>query len=154
MTPSQSLDGLLDGLPAGWLVGHRQVARLAIGPAGAFVLVTGDVDLAVAAARARDLAECTRAALAHHLSWVPFIDAAVVTSADCPAQAAAVLVASDLLTEFLVQGPVVIDQPAIAVLHGLLVCDLLDGWTVGTAPHTAKIDLCDPPLLPATAARR
>ena len=154
MTPSQSLDSLLDGLPAGWLIGHRQAGRLAIGPTGAFVLVSGDHDLATTAMWARDLAEDTRAALARHLSWVPFVDAAVVTSADRPAEAAAVLVASDLLTEFLVQGPAVIDEPALAVLNGLLVRDLLDGWSVGTAPLAAKIDLCDPPLLPATAARR
>jgi hypothetical protein len=154
MTPSQSLDSLLDGLPDGWLIGHRQSARLAVGPSGAFVLVPGDADLAAAAVRAHDLAERIRSALARHLTWVPFVDAAVVTSYDRPAEAAAVLVASDLLTEFLVQGPLVIDGAAIVVLHDLLVACVLDGWEVGTATAAAKIDLCDPPLLPTAAARR
>src|ERR1700712_170600 len=133
MTPSQSLDCLLAGLPDGWLIGHFRLDRLGGGPAGALVLVPAAPARTAAADRAHLLAERTRGALARHLSWVPFVDAAVVTSSDRPAEAGAGLVAADLLTEFLVQGPVVIDPPAIAVLHDLLVTGSLDGWEVGTS---------------------
>jgi len=153
MTPSHSLDGLLDGLPPGWVIGHREAARLAVGPSGAFVLVPGDGDLAEAAEQAHTLAQRTRSALARHLSWAPFVDAAVVTADDRHADAAAILVPLDLLLELLVQGPPVIDRPAISVLHGLIVAHSLDGWEVGTAEVAAKIDLCDPPLQRSAAAR-
>ena len=153
MTPSQCLDGVLEGLPAGWVIGHQEVARLAVGPTGAFVLVPGDDDPATAADHAHDLAQRTRSALARHLSWVPFVDAAVVTSHDRHPEAAAVLVPRDLLGELLVQGPPVIDRPAITVLHALLVAGSLDGWEVGTVTVDAKIDLCEPPLQPSAVAR-
>jgi hypothetical protein len=153
MTPSQSLDGLLAGLPADWVIGHRDTARLAVGPTGAFVLVPGEGDLAAVADHAHELAQRTRAALARHLSWVPFVDAAVVTSDDRHGDAAAILVPLDLLLELLVQGPPVIDRPAIAVLNGLLVARSLDGWEVGTATADAKIDLCDPLLQRSAVAR-
>jgi hypothetical protein len=154
MTPRHSLDGLLDHLPEGWAVGHRQSARLVVGPTGAFVLVPGEGDLSIAAEQAHGLAQRTRSAMARHLSWVPFVDAAVVTSNDEHAEVAAILVPLDLLGELLVQGPPVIDRPAITLMTSLLVAGSLDGWEVGTASADVKIDLCDPPLQPSTTAPR
>jgi hypothetical protein len=150
--PATTLDGLLDDLPEGWAVGHRQAARLVVGPSGAFVLVPGDGDLSIAAEQAHGLAQRTRSAMARHLSWVPFVDAAVVTSGDEHAEVAAILVPLDLLAELLVQGPPVIDRPAIALMSNLLAAGSLDGWQVGTVSIDVKIDLCDPPLQPSTTA--
>jgi hypothetical protein len=134
--------------------GRRHDARLAVGPTGVFVLVPDDGNLTAQAEAAHALAQRTRAALARHLSWVPFVDAAVITSADHHLDTAAVLVPLDLLLELLVQGSPVIDRPAISVVSGLLVTGSLDEWQVGTDAVDAKIDLCDPPLQRSTAARR
>jgi hypothetical protein len=147
------LDGLLDTLPEGWAVGHRQTARLVVGPTGAFVLVPGEGNLAFAAEEAHGLAQRTRGAMARHLSWVPFVDAAVVTSKNEHAEVAAILVPLDLLAELLVQGPPVIDRPAITLVRRLLVSGSLDGWESGTPADGVKIDLCDPPLQPSATAR-
>jgi hypothetical protein len=143
-TPLSGIDGILAGLPSDWVIGWLDAARLAIGPSGAFVLVPGEVDLTGAADRAQELAHRTRGVLAHHISWVPFIDAAVVTAADRPAEAAAIVVPVDLLGELLVEGPPVIDGPALRVLGNLLAEGSLDGWRVGSAPGDVKIDLCEP----------
>ena len=74
-----------------------------------------------AADRAQDLALQTRTVLAHHISWIPFIDAAVVTAGDRPAEPAVstIVVPVDLLGELLMEGPPVIDQPALAVHAGV-----------------------------------
>jgi hypothetical protein len=147
------MDGVLDSLPQEWAVGRRDRARLVVGPTGAFVLVPGEGDLAEAADRAHHLATRTRSPLARHLSWVPFIDAAVVTVGSRHAEEASVIVPVDLLGELLVQGPLVIDAPAIAVLRELLVAGSLDDWRVEPAGDDVKIDLCDPPLQPSATAR-
>jgi hypothetical protein len=152
LTPRQSLDGVLDALPPEWAVGGRGDARLVVGPTGAFVLVPGEDDLAGSAELAHNLAQGTRTALARHLSWVPFIDAAVVTVGNHHAEAASIVVPVDLLAELLVQGPLVIDGPAIAVLRDLLVAGSLEQWQVANAPEAVRIDLCDPTLQASTTA--
>ena len=153
-TSKLSLDGLLDALPDGWAVGHRQTARLVVGPTGAFVLVPSGGDLTSAAEQAHGLALRTRDAMARHLSWVPFVDAAVVTSKNEHAEVAAILVPPDLLGELLIQGPPVIDRPAITVMKRLLVSGCLDGWVTGTTSVDVKLDLCDPPLQPSATTPR
>jgi hypothetical protein len=150
-TPLDGIDDILAELPSDWVIGWLDEARLVIGPSGAFVLVPAQVDLGAAADRAQGLAHRTRGVLAHHISWVPFIDAAVVTTADRPTEAAAIVVPVDLLGELLIEGPPVIDAPALGVLRNLLSDGSLDGWRVGFAPTNVKIDLCEP--LPDTASR-
>jgi hypothetical protein len=151
-TPPEGLDEVLAGLPAGIAVGRRDQARLVVGPSGAFVLVTDEADLVEAAERAHCLAGRTRSVLARHLSWVPFIDAAVVSGRGAHADLPALVVAPDLVAELLVSGPPLIDGPAIAVVRGLLADGVLDGWMEDSAQDGAKIDLCDPiPSTPATA---
>jgi len=145
-TPIDGIDQILAELPSSWVIGWLDQSRLVIGPSGAFVLTPGQLDLAGAADRAQALAVRTRTVLAHHISWIPFIDAAVVTTVDRPAESAvsAIVVPVDLLGELLIEGPPVIDQPALAVLRGLLANGALDGWRVGSAPADVKIDLCEP----------
>ena len=151
-TPAEGLDGLLGRLPSGWAIAHRDDARLVVGPTGAFVLVPHHSDVATSADLAHDLAQRTRVALARHLSWVPFVDAAVVTTRDRHAEVAAVLVPLDLLNELLVQGPVVIEASVVRTVSQLVATGALEGWTVGIAMDDVKIDLCDPPLQPSTTA--
>jgi hypothetical protein len=134
-TPLDGIDSILAELPSEWVIGWLEEARLVIGPSGAFVLVPAQLDLGAAADWAQDLAHRTRGVLAHHISWVPFIDAAVVTSGDRRGAAAAIVVPVDLLGELLVEGPPVIDEPALGVLRNLLTQGSLDGWRVGFAPR-------------------
>ena len=123
-----------------------------VSPTGAFVLVAAQNDLAAAAEAAHSLAGRTRSALARHLSWVPFIDAAVVSAHGAHADLPAIVVAPDLVVELVVQGPPVIDAPAITVVRGLLASGSLDGWKEGSGVDDVKIDLCDPtPPAPITA---
>ncbi len=145
-TPLDGIDHILAELPSSWVIGWMDECRLVIGPCGAFVLMPAQVDLAGAADRAQDLALRTRTVLAHHISWIPFIDAAVVTTANRPPEpaVAAIVVPVDLLGELLLEGPAVIDQPALAVMRTLLVDGELADWRVGTAPTDVRIDLCEP----------
>jgi hypothetical protein len=151
--PVDGIDGILAELPPDWVIGRQGEARLVMGPSGAFVLVPEAADLAAAADRAQHLAQLTRAIVSHHISWVPFIDAAVVTDADRPTEDAAVVVSIDLLAELLIEGPPVIDRPALGVLRNLLVEGSLDGWQVGSAPADVSIDLCESRPEPTPKAR-
>lgn len=145
-TPLEGIDQILAELPSSWVIGWMDECRLVIGPGGAFVLMPAQVDLSSAADRAQDLALRTRTVLAHHISWIPFIDAAVVTAADRPPQPAVstIVVPVDLLGELLMEGPPVIDQPALAVMRALLHEGALEGWRDGSAPLDVRIDLCEP----------
>ncbi len=145
-TPLDGIDHILAELPPPWVIGWSDQCRLAIGPSGAFVLMPAQVDLAGAADRAQNLALQTRTLLAQHISWIPFIDAAVVTVANRRPEPAmsAIVVPVDLLGELLMEGPPVIDQPALAVMRGLLVDQALGGWREGSAPADVSIDLCEP----------
>lgn len=148
----EGLDGVLAALPPGVAVGRRNNARLIVAPSGAFVLVADEPDLTVAAELAHSLASRTRSALARHLSWVPFIDAAVVSAHGAHADLPAIVVAPDLVAELLVTGPPLIDGPAIALVRALLADGTLDGWKEESGPNAVKIDLCDPiPPAPITA---
>ncbi len=145
-TPLEGIDHILAELPSSWVIGWMDECRLVIGPGGAFVLMPAQVDLSSAADRAQDLAQRTRTVLAHHISWIPFIDAAVVTAADRPPQPAVstIVVPVDLLGELLIEGPPVIDQPALAVCGR---CCTKEPWRAGgygSAPLDVRIDLCEP----------
>ena len=145
-TPLDGIDHILAELPSSWLVGWLDQCRLVIGPSGAFVLIPAQVDLAGAADRAQDLALQTRTVLAQHISWIPFIDAAVVTAADRPPQPRHVRHRGPgrPAGRAVDGGPPVIDQPALAVMRTLLVDEALAGWRVGSAPTDVRIDLCEP----------
>jgi len=145
-TPLAGVDHILAELPSSWVIGWQDQCRLVIGPSGAFVLIAAPVELDDAADQAQALAVRTRTILARHISWIPFIDAAVVTAADRPSEAAvsAIVVPVDLLGELLTEGPPVIDQPALQVLRGLLHSGELEQWQVGFTPTDVKIDLCEP----------
>jgi hypothetical protein len=147
--PPRGLHEILAALSPEAAVGWRTGASLVVNPSGAFVLVPGGDDLAEAADRAHNLAGRARVALARHLAWVPFIDAAVVSPHGAHAELPAIVVAPDLVAELVSQGPPVIDLPAIAVIRGLLTAGTLDGWREGVGPDAVKIDLCDttPPTL-------
>jgi hypothetical protein len=148
----EGLDEVLSRLPEDMIIGHREGARLVVGPPGAFVLVAGEEDLVGAAEMAHSLAQRTRSVLARHLSWVPFIDAAVVSPHGAHADLPAIVVARDLVLELLVQGPPQIDRPAIVVVRGLLASGTLDVWREGIPRAGVRIDLCDPtPTTPITA---
>ena len=145
-TPLEGIDHILADLPDGWVIGWWDEGRLVIGPSGAFVLTPGQLDLGAAADRAQWLAQHTRSQLARHLSWVPFIDAAVVSVVDPPIQpaVAAIVVPVDLLSELLIEGNPVIEPTALAVLATLLGQGELHGWREGSATSDVKIDLCEP----------
>ena len=145
LTTWQRFDALLVNLPRGWVIGHRDEARLVLGPSGSFVLVPGAYDLALAAEQAHRLAQHCRTAMARHLNWVPFVDAAVVTATDQAAEIAAIIVPIDLLTDLLTQGPQVIDPIDIKRIEGLLLTGDLDGWKAGTSTSNDKIAACEPP---------
>ncbi len=81
----EHIDGLLADLSPMYTIASQGSARFVAGPTGVFVLVYGGDDLGRAAELAARLAPTTRATLADHLSWVPFVDAVVVTGDGRPA---------------------------------------------------------------------
>jgi hypothetical protein len=119
-----------------------------------FVLDSGGDDLGQAAERAARLAAVTRTALADHLSWVPFVDAVVVTAAGAHHKSPgptkqeitvhATAVPLDLLGEVLVEGRAVIDDAALDVIGKLVGNDTLAPWRTESAAGSDKIDLCEP----------
>ncbi|WP_334144722.1 hypothetical protein [Rhabdothermincola sp.] len=137
------IDSVLAGLPPACVVASSGVARLVVGPPGAFVLLPSGADPSTTAERAGHLAATTRAALAEHVSWVPFIDAVVIH--DTPLRnGSATSVPLDLLPETLVEGPVVIDPSTVAMIRHLLDEGQLPNWRTGVCSEDGKIDLCEP----------
>jgi hypothetical protein len=152
--PADPIDRLLADLSSVYTTASQGAARFVAGPSGVFVLVSGGDDLGQAAERAARLAAVTRTALADHLSWVPFVDAVVVTAAGAhrrPAGPAneeitvhATAVPLDLLGEVLVEGRAVIDDAALDVIGTLVGNDALVPWRTESGPGSDKIDLCEP----------
>src|SRR5215203_1949833 len=113
----EHFDGVLADLSPMYTIASQGSARLVAGPTGVFVLVFGGDDIGWATELAARLAPATRATLADHLSWVPFVDAVVVTAQDerrsadddLPAPGPATAVPIDMLGEVLVEGRAVID---------------------------------------------
>ena len=101
------LDDALSQLPAHFVIGQLDDARLVVGPTGCTVL------LAQASGPApehtsSELAQQTRLSLADHLSWVPFVDALVVTAEGNIGSI--VSVELDLLVDLLTDGPTILDD--------------------------------------------
>jgi hypothetical protein len=152
--PVEHIDGLLAELSPMYTVASQGAARFVAGPSGVFVLVLGGDDVDAAADRAGRLAAATRASLADHLSWVPFVDAVVVTAADdsrrqpatraVPGVAPATAVPLDMLGEVLVEGRAVIEFSALGVIDDLLRDEALTPWRMGVVAGADKIDLCEP----------
>ena len=99
------------------------------------------------------LAPTTRATLADHLSWVPFVDAVVVTPGDgrhsanghdLNAGTGATAVPFDMLIEVLVEGRSVVEFAVLGLIDDLLRANALGPWRVGLAAGADKIDLCEP----------
>jgi hypothetical protein len=134
---------ILAALPPGRILAGTGAGWLVVGPSGAFVVLPDPSGGNGAGRRAGALAEATRAALAEHLSWVPFVDAVVVTDRDGSCGPGATAVPVDLLPEVLVEGPTVIDDPTVRRVGELVAAGLLPPWhpVGGTG---AKIDLCTP----------
>jgi hypothetical protein len=142
-----ALDEVLASLPPLHVLARWDDARLVVGPAGAFVLVTtaeAPAHLARSAERLEIMARSTRESLCAHLTWVPFVDTLVVTPTDPPRAPFIPCAALDLLESVLTEGPRVIDTPTLNVIRDAVRRSALNGWRVGFAPDAAKIDLCDP----------
>ena len=152
--PAERLDQLLADLAPMYTTATQGAARFVVGPSGVFVLVPSGDDVGEAAHRAARLADATRAALAEHIAWVPFVDAVVVTSADRYRKATtpagrmanvpATAVPLDLLGEMLVEGRSVVADTALRSIRSLLQHDELAPWRAGREAGAAKIDLCEP----------
>jgi hypothetical protein len=152
--PAEHLDGLLAELAPIYTIASQGSARFVAGPSGVFVLVSAGDEPTRAAEIAARLAAATRTALADHLSWVPFVDAVVVTDDDghrrhrstetLPDGTQATAIPFDMLGEVLVEGRPMIDDTALVVLNRLIRTDRLAPWRAGFAPEADKIDLCEP----------
>jgi hypothetical protein len=145
-----AVDTVVRALPPSYLVGVHQDARLVIGPTGAFVLLPGTSPsraLARDADRLHRLTEATRDALCDHLSWVPFLDALVVTAGDLVRSPEITVAPLDLLSVVLTEGPEVIDAATRLAVRQVLADGKLVGWSRLVADQSrpdARIDLCDP----------
>jgi hypothetical protein len=155
MTPKtvEQIDGLLAELSPMYTIASQGSARFIAGPTGLFVVVFGGDDIGRATELAARLAPTTRATLADHLSWVPFVDAVVVTPPngrhapaghDLSATTGATAVPIDMLGEVLVEGRAVIEFAVLGLIDDLLRENTLGPWKVGLAPAADKIDLCEP----------
>lgn len=111
------LDAALASLPPTFAIGELGQARLIIGPTGCTVLLAESSE-PVPETASNDLAQSTRMNLADHLSWVPFVDALVVTHQNDVGSI--VSVELDLLIPLLVDGPTMLDQDTITRLVALL----------------------------------
>lgn len=127
---ASDLDDALAGLPPGFAVGTLDQARLVIGPTGCTVLMAQSSGT-TPELESSDLAQTTRLNLADHLSWVPFVDALVVTSENNTGSI--VSVELDLLVPLLVDGPTMLDEETITCLTALLAeRRLKPAWTIAT----------------------
>src|SRR5690606_15531873 len=133
----------LSSLPPGYSIASSGEARFIAGPPGAFVLLAAGGGAGNGADRAALLASTTRTALAEHLTWVPFIDAIVVTT-EPSMSTAATPVPLDLLSEMLTEGPIVIDAGVLETIRSLIAEQRLSTWRTGLGLPADKIDLCDP----------
>ncbi len=138
------VDRSLRALPGEFAVAGAGATRLVIGPPGAFVLEPTTPDrLDVAAARVAGLAVATRAILADHVAWVPFVDGLVVAG-DSAAHPSVTVVPPDLLGDTLVRGPEVINASVLGTVRDLLRQSRLGVWRLAYASVDGSIDLCEP----------
>lgn len=145
----ERIDAILAELPAAFVLARQASARLVVGPCGAFVIHPADGDVAGAADHLTRLTSVTRNALFDHLTWVPFVDAIVVTRTSRPRNHLATVVPLDLLGDVLTQGREVVDAGTLNAIRDAVRTGRLDGWRVGSGSAGDRIDLCDP--VPTTA---
>ena len=139
------VDRALRALPGDFAVAGAGATRLVIGPPGAFVLEPTTPDrLDVAAARVAGLAVATRAILADHVAWVPFVDGLVVAGDHAAAHPSVTVVPPDLLADTLVRGPEVITGGVLGTVRDLLRQSRLGVWRLAFATADGSIDLCEP----------
>jgi hypothetical protein len=139
------IDGILATLPPAYLVAAQDDARFVVGPTGAFLLLpAGREHTAVAAAADQlvALVNKTRNALCDHLTWVPFLDALLVTDAEPPRGADVTVAPLDLVHDVLTEGPTVITLGTINAIRDVVRAARLDGWRFGTSGD-ASIDVRD-----------
>jgi hypothetical protein len=140
------IDGVLATLPPAYLVAGQADARFVVGPTGAFLLLPAGREHAAVALAADQLAALvnkTRNALCDHLTWVPFLDALLVTTADPPRGADVTVAPLDLVHDVLTEGPTVITLGTINAIRDVVRTARLDGWRVGKG-EGASIDVRDP----------
>lgn len=145
-----NIDEALASLPGEFAVASNGEARLVAGPSGAFVMVGFDglnspTDSSFLASQ---LAADTRAALADHLSWVPFIDTLLVSLHPDQGRSFSCAVPLDMVQSTVCEGRTVVDERALGVIRDLLRRGMLGGWLVGLVPTGDRIDLCDPSPAP------
>lgn len=142
-----TLDQVLAAFAPTHTTAAYQDLRLVEGGSGLIVLGEPGPDPIASAARLAEVARRTRAALAEHVSWVPFVDAVLVDWDDHP-DAGVPTVAPDLLASMLAERPsldVIAHQRLRTAVEGLE-----PGWAVLRHPDLADIEpLAEPeaPLL-------
>ena len=142
------LDLVLRRLPRDYAVASQATSRLVVGRPGAFVLcpnhqvVPGALE--AMALRIARLADSTRVVLADHLSWVPFIDAVVVTPVGDRHRGPVTMAPLDLVGELLTTGPDTVAAPALDAVRRLLRENRLGVWRAGIGETDGRIDLCEP----------
>ena len=87
---------------------------------GAFVVQAADGDVGRGAAELARTTAATRASLADHFAWVPFIDSLLVVPDAEVRHAAVTVVPVDLLLQILVDGHQPLDAPTIARVRDLV----------------------------------
>lgn len=115
---STDLADELRRLPAGHATYALEDAYLTVGPAGVFVLVDAEGDVAGACRRAADHATRVRTELADLMAWVPFVDAVAVTDRhDYDPGQPALVIPPDLVRFTVSDGPRTVDADTLARLH-------------------------------------
>ena len=114
------VDDVLDDLPAEYVVAGLGEARFVAGSPGAFVVQAANGDVGRAAAELTHTTAATRASLADHLAWVPFIDSLLVVPDTDVRHAAATVVPADLLLQILVEGHQPLDAQTVARVRALV----------------------------------
>ncbi len=153
------IDGVLTSLPPAFVIAGRGDARLVMGPSGAFVLLPAGRERVLveqAADHLIDLVMTTRMALCDHLTWVPFLDALLVTNAEPPRGADVTAVPLDLVHDVLVEGPVMITSGTLNGLREVVRTSRLAGWHIGFGADLDRIDLSDRgprPSAPSSSTR-
>ena len=108
-------------------------ARFVLGPTGAQVVALDDGSDGAPRAVAL-LASVTRSALAEHITWVPYVDALLVTERDKPCPPAT-RVPPTLLLNTLLEGPAILQPHDRERLVACVEGGVLDGLTA-VAPGT------------------
>jgi hypothetical protein len=170
-----AVDELLTSLAPDIVVAADGDARLVVAPVGAFVLAPTPARgpaLDAGARQVHELASGTRAALCRHLSWVPFLDALLVSSSPLVRRTDITVAPLDLLCDVLTEGPDVIDPTTVDDIRDAISAHRLGAWRplteptveldddnagttrIGRLSRAGRIDLCQDTKTPPVASRR